>query len=145
MTQIEQQHAGGKVIYTAKTLTTGGREHGVAQSSDGHLDVKLSPPGSGRPGTNPEQLFAAGWSACFEGALGVAALRKKMKLSPDVSIDAEIDLHADSGAFFLSARLNISIPGVERSVAQALVDDAEKICPYSTAIKGNIEVAYNLV
>jgi Ohr subfamily peroxiredoxin len=146
MSQTEQMHStGGKVLYTAKTHTTGGREHGVSQSSDGHLDVKLSPPGSGRPGTNPEQLFAAGWSACFEGALGAAALRKKMKLSPDVAIDAEVDLHADAGEFFLSARLNISIPGVERSIAQALVDDAEKICPYSKAIKGNVDVVYNLV
>jgi osmotically inducible protein OsmC len=144
MTQTEHAE-GGKILYTAKTHTTGGRENGVSKSSDGQLDLKLSPPGSGRPGTNPEQLFAAGWSACFEGALGVAALRKKTKLPPETAIDAEIYLHADKGEFFLSARLNISIPGIERSVAQALVDDAEKICPYSKAIKGNVEVAYNLV
>jgi Ohr subfamily peroxiredoxin len=145
MTTLEQQRTTGKVIYTAKTHTTGGRENGVARSSDGQLDVKLSTPGTSRPGTNPEQLFAAGWSACFEGALGVAAQRKKIKLSPDVAIDAEVDLHLDSGEFFLSARLNISIPGVERSVAQSLVDDAEKICPYSKATKGNIAVTYNVV
>jgi len=137
--------AEGKVIYTAKTHTTGGRENGHAKSSDGQLEVHLSPPGSGRPGTNPEQLFAAGWSACFEGALGVAALRKKMKLPPETAVDAEVDLHADSGEFYISARLNITIPGVERAVAQALVDDAEKICPYSKATKGNVATVYTLV
>jgi len=134
-----------KVIYTAKTHTIGGREHGVARSSDAQLEVRLSPPGSGRPGTNPEQLFAAGWSACFEGALGVAALRHKVKLPPETAIDAEVDLHNDSGEFFIGARLNISIPGIERALAQALVDDAEKICPYSKAIKGNVAVTYTLV
>jgi len=133
------------VIYTAKTHTTGGREHCASRSSDGQLDVKLAPPGSKRIGTNPEQMFAAGWSACFEGALGLAAHRKKIKLSPDVAIDAEVDLHLDDGEYFLSARLNISIPGIERDVAQGLVEDAERICPYSKAIRGNIEVMYNVV
>lgn len=137
--------AEGKVIYTAKTHTTGGRENGHAKSSDGELDVHLSRPGSGRPGTNPEQLFAAGWSACFEGALGVAALRKKITLPPETAINAEVDLHADSGEFYISARLNISIPGVDRAVAQALVDDAVKICPYSKATKGNVATVYTLV
>ena len=118
---------------------------GTSRSSDGRLDIKLSSPGTSGNGTNPEQLFAAGWSACFEGALGVAAQRKKIKLSPDVAIDAEVDLHLDKGEFFLSARLNISIPGVERSVAQGLVDDAAGICPYSKATKGNIAVTYNVV
>jgi osmotically inducible protein OsmC len=97
MTTLEQRTT-GKVIYTAKTHTTGGRENGVSRSSDGQLDVKLSTPGTSRPGTNPEQLFAAGWSACFEGALGVAAQRKKIKLSPDVAIDAEVDLHLDKAS-----------------------------------------------
>ena len=133
------------VIYTAKTHTTGGRENGVSRSSDGQLEVKLAPPGSKRPGTNPEQMFAAGWSACFEGALALAAHRKKIKLSPDVAIDAEVDLHLDGGEYFLSARLNISIPEVERSVAESLVSDAERICPYSKAIRGNIEATYNVV
>ena len=133
------------VIYTAKTHTTGGREHGVSRSSDGQLEVKLAPPGPKRIGTNPEQMFAGGWSACFEGALGLAAHRKKIKLPPDVAIDAEVDLHLDDGEYFLSARLNISIPGIERDVAQSLVEDAERICPYSKAIRGNIEVTYNLV
>ena len=89
------------VIYTAKTHTTGGRENGVSRSSDGQLEVKLAPPGPKRIGTNPEQMFAGGWSACFEGALGLAAHRKKIKLPPDVAIDAEVDLHLDDGEYFL--------------------------------------------
>jgi len=147
MTQREKERttqAAGKVVYTAKTHTTGGRE-GASRSSDGRLDVKLSLPGSARIGTNPEQLFAAGWSACFEGAIAVAAQRKKIKLPPDVAIDAEVDLHLDDGAYFLSARLNVSIPGIERSIAEGLVEDAEGICPYSKATNGNIAVTYNVV
>lgn len=135
----------GKALYTAKTHTTGGRENGVARSSDGHLDIRLSSPGTGGPGTNPEQLFAAGWSACFEGALALAAHRKKIKLPAELAIDAEVDLHLDNGAYFLSARLNVSIPGIDRSIAQGLVEDAEGICPYSKAIKGNIAVTYIVV
>jgi lipoyl-dependent peroxiredoxin len=147
MTQLQQHttEARGKVIYTAKTHTTGGRENGVSRSSDGRLDIKLSVPGSPRVGTNPEQLFAAGWSACFEGALGLAAHKKKIKLPADMAIDAEVDLHLDSGEYFLSARLNISIPGIERSIAQGLVDDAKGICPYSKATRGNIAVTYTVV
>jgi osmotically inducible protein OsmC len=133
------------VIYTAKTRTTGGREHGVSRSSDGQLDVKFAPPGSRRIGTNPEQMFAAGWSACFEGAIALAAHRKKIKLPADVAIDAEVDLHLDVGEYFLSARLNVSIPGIDRSIARSLVEDAEGICPYSKATSGNIAVTYNVV
>jgi Ohr subfamily peroxiredoxin len=149
MTQLAHQgtaEAAGKVIYTAKTHTTGGRENGVSRSSDGRLDVKLSVPGSPRIGTNPEQLFAAGWSACFEGAIALVARKKKIKLPGEVAIDAEVDLHLDNnGEYFLSARLNISIPDVERSIAQGLVDDAKGVCPYSKATRGNIAVTYNLV
>jgi Ohr subfamily peroxiredoxin len=148
MTDVKQKpttEARGKVIYTGRTHTTGGRENGSSRSSDGRLEVTLSPPGSQRAGTNPEQLFGAGWSACFEGALMVAANRKKIKLPPDVAIDAEINLHLDNGEYFLSARLNISIPGIERGVAQSLVEDAAGICPYSKATKGNIAVTYNVV
>ena len=94
------------VIYTAKTHTTGGREHGTARSSDGQLEVKFVPPGSRRSGANPEQLFAAGWSACFEGALALAAHRKKIKLPGEVAIDAEVDLHLDDGEYFLRACLS---------------------------------------
>src|SRR5207245_5642455 len=102
----------GKVIYTAKTHTIGGRENGVSRSSDGRLDVKISPPGSSRIGTNPEQLFAAGWSACFESAIGLAARKRKVALT-EVVIDAEVDLHlAGSDNFSLSARLNVGLPGI---------------------------------
>ena len=115
MTEI----AKGKVLYTAKTHTTGGRENGDARSSDGQLDIKLSPPGSGRPGTNPEQLFAAGWSACFEGAMGLVARRMKVALPADYAIDAEVDLCHAEDSFFLQARLNVSLPGMDRQSAQA--------------------------
>ena len=133
-----------KVLYTAQTHTTGGREHGIAKSSDGHLDIKLSSPGSAGTGTNPEQLFAAGWSACFEGALAIAAGKKRIALPEDVAIDAEVDLCIEKGDFFLQARLNISIPGLARETARELVEAAETICPYAKAIKGNVNVEYNL-
>ena len=135
----------GKVIYTAKTRTTGGREHGIARSSDGHLDVKLATPGSPRIGTNPEQLFAAAWSACFESVIALAARARKITLG-EVTIDAELDLRiADGGGYFLSALLDISIPGMDRTVAQDLVHQAEQICPYSKATRGNIDVTLNLL
>jgi Ohr subfamily peroxiredoxin len=134
-----------KVIYTAKTHTTGGRENGASRSSDGHLDVRLSTPGSARIGTNPEQLFAAGWSACFESAVALVARKRKITLPADVAIDAEVDLHMADSGYFLSARLNVSLPGVDRNIAQALVDEAHDICPYSKATRGNIDVAIKLV
>jgi osmotically inducible protein OsmC len=135
----------GKVLYTAKTHTTGGRENGASRSSDGRLDVKLSTPGSARIGTNPEQLFAAGWSACFEGAMGLAARKMKIPLPADASIDAEVDLCLTDGAHFLQARLNVSLPGLERDVAQALTEAAHQTCPYSKAVRGNVNVEVNLV
>ncbi len=135
----------GGVIYTAKTHTTGGRENGISRSSDGQLDIKLVVSGSQRAGTNPEQLFAAGWSACFEGAIALAARRKKIEPPDNVAIDAEVDLHLQAGEYFLSARFKVSIPGVERSVAQCLVEEAEEICPYSKATRGNIAVIFNVV
>jgi lipoyl-dependent peroxiredoxin len=147
MTEVERARATqtpGKVVYTAKTHTTGGRESGVSRSSDGRLDVKLSLPGSARIGTNPEQLFAAGWSACFESAIGLAARKRKIALA-DLAIDAEVDLHLADGTYFLSARLNVSLPGIAHEVAQALVDEADQLCPYSKATRGNIDVAINLV
>ncbi len=134
-----------KVLYTGKTRTTGGREHGVSRSSDGHLDIKLSSPGTAGLGTNPEQLFAAGWSACFEGAMGIAARKKKVALPDDLVVDAEVDLCLNEGAYFLQARLNVSIPGVERAVAQAIVDEAHQTCPYSKMSRGNIDVTITLV
>jgi Ohr subfamily peroxiredoxin len=137
--------AQAKVLYTAKTHTTGGREKGVARSSDGRLDVRLSTPGAKGEGTNPEQLFAAGWSACFEGALGVVAKQRQIALPEDTAIDAEVDLNLGDGGFFLRARLNVIIPGVEREVAEALVKAAHEVCPYSKATRGNIDVTLNVV
>ncbi|CAN5188910.1 organic hydroperoxide resistance protein [soil metagenome] len=134
-----------KVLYTAKTHTTGGREHGVSRSSDGCLDIKLSTPGTAGTGTNPEQLFAAGWSACFEGAMGLAARKMKIALPDDLAIDAEVDLCLKEGAYFLQARLNISMPGMEGEVAQALADAAHQTCPYSKAIRNNVNVVINVV
>jgi lipoyl-dependent peroxiredoxin len=134
-----------KVLYTAQTHTTGGREHGVAKSSDGHLDIKLSSPGSNGIGTNPEQLFAAGWSACFEGAIGIAASKKGISIPEDLAIDAEIDLCLERGEFFLQARLNVSLPGLDKEIALQLIHAAENICPYSKAIKGNVNAQINLV
>ena len=148
MSQLEKEHttgAPGKVIYTAKTHTTGGRENGASLSSDGRLDITLSTPGSARIGTNLEQLFAAGWSACFESAITHAARKKKINLPADVALDAEVDLHLGDGEYFLSARLNVSIPGIDRSIAQGLVDDAKGICPYSKATSGNVAVTYDVV
>jgi lipoyl-dependent peroxiredoxin len=147
MTQLEKgrtTQTPGKVIYTAKTHTTGGRDHGVSRSSDGRLDVKLSRPGSPGIGTNPEQLFAAGWSACFESAIGHAARKRKVTL-PELAIDAEVDLHLTDGEFSLSARFNVSLPGLDRDIAKSLVEEAEQICPYSKATRGNVDVIFNLV
>jgi len=134
-----------KVLYTAKTHTTGGRENGHAKSSDGQLEVRLSTPGTNRPGTNPEQLFAAGWSACFEGAMGLAARKLKIPLPAGTAIDAEVDLCTDDGGYHLQARLNVSLPGLSPEVARALVEAAHQTCPYSKATRGNIDVAINVV
>lgn len=133
-----------KVQYTAKAHITGGRT-GAGKSSDGALDVQLSSPGSGKPGTNPEQLFAVGWSACFMGAMGLAAKKMKISLPADTAIDAEVDLATQGDAYFLQARLNVSVPGVAREVAQALVDAAHQTCPYSKATRGNIDVVITVV
>lgn len=133
-----------KVIYTAKTHTTGGRE-GASRSSDGQLEVKLSTPGTSRPGTNPEQLFAAGWSACFEGAMGLAARAMKVALPADTAIDAEVDLGMTGDAYLLQARLNVSLPGIDRETAHAIVDKAHQTCPYSKATRGNIDVTITVV
>ena len=133
-----------KVLYTAKTHTTGGRE-GAAKSDDGKLDVALSRPGSSGPGTNPEQLFAAGWSACFIGARGRAAAGLKVALPRDVAVDAEVDLGMAGEEFLLQARLNVSLPGLPAEVARAVVDGAHQLCPYSKATRGNIAVTLNVL
>jgi len=132
------------VLYTGKTRTTGGRD-GAARSEDGRLDIKLSPPGSNGPGTNPEQLFAAGWSACFIGAMGRAAKDKRVLLPADTAVDAEVDLGTNEGGFQLQARLNVSLPGLARELAQELVETAHQICPYSKMSRGNIDVTIILV
>jgi len=134
----------GKVQYTANTHTTGGRA-GASRSDDGRLDVRLSIPGTSGNGTNPEQLFAAGWSACFEGAMGLAARKMKITLPPGTAIDAEVDLCSTDGSYFLRARLNVNLPGLERGLAQALVDAAHQTCPYSKATRGNIDVVIHLI
>jgi Ohr subfamily peroxiredoxin len=133
-----------KVLYTGKTHTTGGRD-GASRSSDGRLDVRLSAPGSTGGGTNPEQMFAAGWSACFIGAMGLAAGKMKVALPADTAVDAEVDLRTTDGAYFLQARLNVSLPGVEREVAEALARTAHETCPYSKATRGNIDVVISVV
>lgn len=134
----------GKTLYTAKTHTTGGRD-GASRTSDGRLDVKLSSPGATGSGTNPEQLFAAGWSACFLSAIELVAGKRKVALPADRSVDAEVDLRLAEGSYSLAARLNVSLPGLERDVAQSLVDAAHQICPYSKATRGNIDVATTLI
>lgn len=127
------------VLYTASTRTTGGRD-GAAKSSDGRLDVKLSAPGSAGEGTNPEQLFAAGWSACFIGAMRRAAQSLKVTVPADVAVEAEVDLGTNEEGFLLQARLTVSLPGMSRETAQAVVEGAHRICPYSKATRGNIAV-----
>ena len=131
------------VLYTARTHTIGGRD-GAARSSDGRLDVRLSPPGSPGAGTNPEQLFAAGWSACFIGAMGRAAQAAGVKLPADVAVDAEVDLGKEGDGFALQARLKVSLPGLDAAVARAIVDGAHQLCPYSKAPRGNIAVELSL-
>lgn len=133
-----------KVLYTGRTHTTGGRD-GAARSSDGRLEVNLTSPGAPGAGTNPEQLFAAGWSACFIGAIGLAARERKVAVPADTAVDAEVDLRQGERGYFLQARLNVALPGLDRDTARTLVDAAHQTCPYSKATRGNIEVEINLV
>jgi Ohr subfamily peroxiredoxin len=134
-----------KVLYTAKAHTTGGRDGGASRTSDGQLDVKLAIPGSRGTGTNPEQLFAVGWSACFLSAIKLVAGKMKVKLSPDAAVDSEVDLGTTDGSYLIQARLNVSLPGVAADVAQQLVDAAHLQCPYSKATHGNINVVTTLI
>ncbi len=136
MNQIE------KILYTGRTHTSGGRA-GTARSSDGALDVALSPPGFGN-GTNPEQLFAAGWSACFLGAIGAVASKLKVALPAERTVDAEVDLVMEGEQYGRRARLNVSLPGLPRDTAQAVADAAHQICPYSKATRGNIDVTITI-
>jgi osmotically inducible protein OsmC len=142
---MESNMTTDKVLYTAKTHTTGGRDGGSSRTDDGRLDIKLSLPGAPGSGTNPEQLFAAGWSACFIGAMKIAAGKAKIKMPADAAVNAEVDLCLTGEDYFLQARLNVSLPGLERDVARALADAAHQTCPYSKATRGNIDVVINVV
>lgn len=132
-----------KVLYTARAHTTGGRD-GQSRSDDARLDIQLSAPGTSGSGTNPEQLFAAGYSACFIGALKAVAARQKVALPDDVAIDAEVDLGPVGQAFGIAVRLQVQLPGMERSQAQQLLEAAHQVCPYSNATRGNIDVQLTL-
>jgi Ohr subfamily peroxiredoxin len=134
-----------KVLYTAKAHTTGGREGGASRTSDGRLDVKLSVPGTPGNGTNPEQLFAVGWSACFLSAIKHVGAKMKVRIPADAAIDPQVDLLTGDDGFFLKARLNVSLPGVDRQVAQSILEAADQTCPYSKATRGNIDVQINLI
>ena len=137
-----------KVLYTAHATSTGGRE-GTSKSSDGALEVRLSTPkelgGAGGPGTNPEQLFAAGYSACFIGAMKAVAGKQKITLPADTAINADVGIGPIPGGFGIQATLNIALPGMDRQAAKALVDAAHHVCPYSNATRGNIDVTLNIV
>jgi lipoyl-dependent peroxiredoxin len=139
MNQVEN------VLYTAKAHTTGGREGGRSRTSDGRLDVKLTPPGFKGDGTNPEQLFAVGWSSCFLSAIKLEAAATKVRLPADAAVDAEVDLGHTGGEYFLQSRLNVSLPGIDRATGQNLIDGAHRRCPYSKAVHGNINVVTNLI
>ena len=132
-----------KVLYTARAQTTGGRD-GASRTDDGRLDVKLSSPGTSGTGTNPEQLFAAGYSACFIGALKAVGGMQKITIPQDVAVDAEVDLGPITGGYGIAVRMTVNLPGMERAAAQALVDAAHKVCPYSNATRGNIDVTLTL-
>jgi Ohr subfamily peroxiredoxin len=134
-----------KVVYTATVQSTGGRDGGNSRSSDGRLVVKHSIPGTHGDGTNPEQLFAAGWSACFLSAMAIAARMKRITFPEDATVTAEVDLYSVGGDYSLGARLNISLPGLTGEVAKALTEAGERSCPYSKAIRNNVDVAINLV
>lgn len=132
-----------KVLYTAHAHTTGGRD-GQSKTDDGRLDVTLSSPGTSGTGTNPEQLFAAGYSACFIGAIKAVAGMKKIDVPADLSIDASVDLGKIPAGYGIAVRLDISLPGMDRAAAQDLVDAAHQVCPYSNATRGNIDVVITL-
>jgi len=136
-----------KVLYRAQATSSGGRE-GTSRSSDGILDVKLTTPkelgGNGLPGTNPEQLFAAGYSACFLGALKFVAGKAKVALPADTTITGDVGIGPLPTGFGIEVTLTVAIPGVDRAVAQGLVDQAHIVCPYSNATRGNIDVTLKL-
>ncbi|EKF74964.1 OsmC-like organic hydroperoxide reductase [Alcanivorax hongdengensis A-11-3] len=132
-----------KVLYEAKATATGGRD-GRAHSDDGQLTVKLATPkalgGAGGDGTNPEQLFAAGYSACFLGALKLVAGKAKVTLPEDTAITGQVGIGPQGAGFGIQATLNVHVPGLEQSQAETLVDKAHQVCPYSNATRNNIDV-----
>jgi Ohr subfamily peroxiredoxin len=134
-----------KTLYTARVHTTGGRD-GNAKSDDGKLEVRLTPPATNGPGTNPEQLFAAGYSACYIGALKAVAGKMKVALPADLAVDAEVDLGPirAGAAYGIAVRMTISLPGMDRAQAQQIVDAAHQVCPYSNATRGNVDVQLTL-
>ncbi len=138
-----------KVVYTAHAQATGGRD-GVAKSDDGKLDVKLDPPsvmGGGGTGTNPEQLFAAGYAACFLGAMKFVAGTQKITLPADASIDSDVSfgpLANGAKGFGIAVAMKVHVPGMEQSQAEKLVHDAHEVCPYSNATRGNIDVTLSV-
>lgn len=132
-----------KVLYTARAKSTGGRD-GSSRSDDGRLDVKLTSPGSAGAGTNPEQLFAAGYSACFLSAVKAVGGMQKLNVPADLEVDAEVDLGPIPNAYGIAVRLKVSLPGMDRAQAQALIDTAHQVCPYSNATRGNIDVTVSL-
>lgn len=132
-----------KVLYTGKVKVTGGRD-GSAKSEDGRLDINLSSPGGPGTGTNPEQLFAAGWSACFIGAMRHNAGALRIPLPADTALNTEVDLGTGEGGFYLQARLNVSLPGLTEQQAKKVVEAAHQTCPYSKATRGNINVTINV-
>ncbi len=134
-----------KVLYTAKVKTTGGREGGSSRSSDGRLEIKLSTPGGPGTGTNPEQLFAAGWSACYLSALKIVAAHMKVRMPENAAIEPEIDLGTNENGYLIQARLNVYLPGIERSVAEQMIEMAHQTCPYSKATHGNVSVVTTLL
>jgi len=138
-TALKTQPIAAKVLFTGKTHSTGGRD-GAALSSDGFVDLKLP-----QPHPAAENLFAAAWSACYIGAIEVAAGQRKIKLPASPAVDAEIDLNLADGAYFLRARFNVSVPGVDHDTARELAEAAHGICPYSKAIHGNIDVSTNII
>lgn len=137
-----------KVLYRAQARATGGRD-GRAVVPDSGLDLRLTTPrelgGAGGEGANPEQLFAAGYSACFIGAMKFVAGQEKIALPQDVSIDGSVGIGAIEGGFGIEVELKISLPGMDRNAAQALIDKAHHVCPYSNATRGNIDVTLTLV
>lgn len=132
-----------KVLYTAKAHVIGGRD-GTAKTDDGRLDIRLSSPGTSGSGTNPEQLFASGYAACFIGAMKAVGGKIGVAVPHDVSIDSEVDLGPIPGAYGIAVRLKVNLPGLERAAAQQLVDAAHQVCPYSNATRGNVDVKITL-